>query len=93
MIHMKLLGCLLVVCLPVLPFAAGAQEHGRVKWKHTTQAEADRMASESAMTDSILRKGDIVVTDRGFFMFRGFLADGMTGDFMPVPNPVPSAEK
>jgi hypothetical protein len=34
------------------------------------------MASESAITDIILRKGDIVVTDRGFFMFRGFLADG-----------------
>jgi hypothetical protein len=90
---MKLLGCLLVACLLMLPFAAGAQEHGRVKWKRPTQAEADRMASESAMTDSILRKGDIVVTDRGFFMFRGFLADGMTVDFVPVPNPMPNTKK
>jgi hypothetical protein len=68
---------------------AAAQEQGRVKWKRPTQAEADRMASESAITDSILRKGDIVVTDRGFFMFRGFLADGATADFVPVPNPLP----
>ncbi len=89
---MKLLGCLLVACL-LLPSFAAAQEHGRVKWKRPTQAEADRMASESAMTDSILRKGDIVATDRGFFMFRGFLADGMTGDFVPVPNPMSNAKK
>jgi len=68
------------------------QEYGRVKWKPPTQAEADRTASESAMTDSILRKGDIVVTDRGYFMFRGFLADGMTGDFAPVPNPKSKAK-
>jgi len=51
------------------------------------------MASESAITDSILRKGDIVVTDRGFFMFRGYLADGVTGDFAPVPNPASNAKK
>jgi hypothetical protein len=85
---MKLLGYLLMACLPLPPSTADAQEHGRVKWKRPTQAEADRMASESAITDSILRKGDIAVTDRGFFMFRGFLADGMTGDFVPVPNPM-----
>ena len=71
-----------MACLLLPPFEAAAQEHGRVKWKRPTQAEADRKASELAMTDSILRNGDIVVTDRGFFMFRGFLADGMTGDFV-----------
>jgi hypothetical protein len=90
---MKPLGCLLVACLLLPALAAEAQEHGRVKWKRPTQAEADRMASESAITDSILRKGDIVVTDRGFFMFRGFLADGMTGNFVPVPNPMSNAKK
>ena len=82
-----------MACLLFPPFEAAAQEHGRVKWKRPTQAEADRKASESAMTDSILRNGDIVVTDRGFFMFRGFLADGMTGDFVPVPNPMSNAKK
>jgi hypothetical protein len=75
------------------PFEAAAQEHGRVKWRRPTQAEADRKASESAMADSILRIGDIVVTDRGFFMFRGFLAGGETGDFVPVPNPLSGAKK
>ncbi|HEX3161247.1 MAG TPA: hypothetical protein VHQ92_01610 [Pseudolabrys sp.] len=45
------------------------------------------------MADSILRIGDIVVTDRGFFMFRGFLAGGETGDFVPVPNPLSGAKK
>jgi hypothetical protein len=92
-IHMKLLGCFLVAWLLLPPLEAEAQEHGRVKWKPPTQAEADHMASESAITDSILRKGDIVVTDRGFFMFRGFLADGTTGDFVPVPNPMSNARK
>jgi len=90
---MKLLGYLLMACLLLPPSTADAQEHGRIKSKRPTQAEADRMASESAITDSILRKGDIVVTDRGFFMFRGYLADGVTGDFAPVPNPASNAKK
>ena len=46
-----------------------------------------------AMNDSILRKGDIVVTDRGFFLFRGFSADGMTADFVEVPNPIAHVTK
>ena len=90
---MRLLECLLVACLLLPSFEAEGQEHGRVKWKRPTQAEVDRMASELAMNDSILRNGDIVVTDRGFFMFRGFLADGRTGDFIPVPNPMSNARK
>ncbi|SHH50086.1 hypothetical protein SAMN05443248_5018 [Bradyrhizobium erythrophlei] len=92
-LYMRLLECLLVACLLLPSFEAEGQEHGRVKWKRPTQAEADHMASESAITDIILRKGDIVVTDRGFFMFRGFLADGWTGDFIPVPNPMSNARK
>jgi hypothetical protein len=39
------------------------------------------------MNDSLLQKGDIVVTDRGFFVFRGVAADGYTFEFSPVPNP------
>ena len=92
-LYVKLPECLLVACLLLPSFEVEAQEHGRVKWKRPTQAEADHMASESAITDIILRKGDIVVTDRGFFMFRGFLADGRTGDFIPVPNPMSNARK
>jgi hypothetical protein len=93
MFHIKLLACLLVACVLLPPFEAEAQEQGRVKWKRATPAEADHMASESAMADSILHRGDIVVTDRGFFQFRGFLADGTTGDFVPVPNPMSNTKK
>jgi hypothetical protein len=49
--------------------------------------EAQRIASDMAMNDSLLQKGDIVVTDRGFFMFRGLAPDGITNDFVPMPNP------
>ena len=90
---MKFLIGLLIACVLFASFELEAQERGRVKWKSPTPAEADRLASESAMSDSILRNGDIVVTDRGFFMFRGFLADGRTGDFIPVPNPMSNARK
>jgi hypothetical protein len=93
MVDMKISRCLLLACLLWPPFEAQAQEHGRKKWKPPTQIEADRMASESALNDSILRKGDIVVTDRGFFMFRGFWADGTTGDFVAVPNPMSNVKK
>ena len=40
------------------------------------------------MNDSLLRKGDIVATHRGFFVFRGLGPDGYTFEFSPVPNPV-----
>jgi hypothetical protein len=40
------------------------------------------------MNDSLLQKGDIVVTDRGFFVFRGVASDGSSNDFVPVPNPL-----
>lgn len=45
------------------------------------------------MNDSLLQKGDIVVTDRGFFVFRGVGTDGYTYDFTEVPNPLPSTKK
>jgi hypothetical protein len=51
------------------------------------------MASDMAMTDSLLRKGDIVATDRGFFVFRGLGPDGLSNDFAPVLNPMPSGKK
>jgi hypothetical protein len=85
---MKLLVGLPIACVLVAPFELEAQERGRIKWKSPTQAEADRLASESAMSDNILRNGDIVVTDRGFFMFQSYTADGATRIFVPVPNPM-----
>jgi hypothetical protein len=86
------IGCLLVA-FALLPPRVEAQEHGRIKRKPPTQAEAERIASESAMTDSILRNGDIVVTSRGFFVFRGFLEDGTTANFVQVPNPMSNTRK
>ena len=85
----------LFVVVLIVSAAAGAsaQEHGRIKRPPPTPTEADRLASDTAMNDSLLQKGDIVVTDRGFFVFRGVGADGYTYDFTEVPNPLPSAKK
>jgi hypothetical protein len=90
---MKFLIGLLIACVLFASFELEAQERGRVKWKSPTPAEADRLASESAMSDSILRNGDIVVTDRGFFMFQSDSADGASRTFVPVPNPMAAAKK
>jgi hypothetical protein len=90
---MKLSRCLLVASLLLPPFEAGGQEHGRIKWRPPTQAEAERKASELATNDSILRKGDIVVTDRGFLMFRGIWQTVPQEIFVPVPNPISNARK
>ena len=76
------LGCLL------LAVTTSAQDQGRIKRKPPTNVEAERIASEIVMNDSLLQKGDIVVTDRGFFVFRGLAVDGYTYEFSPVPNPV-----
>jgi hypothetical protein len=65
---MKLLAGLLIAYVLLPPFELEAHERGRIKWKSPTEAEADRLASESEMSDNILRSGDIVVTDHGFFM-------------------------
>jgi hypothetical protein len=63
-------------------------ETGRIKRPPPDASELERIASETAMNDGLLRKGDIVVTDRGFFVFRGVGPDGYTFEFSPVPNPV-----
>lgn len=85
------LSIVLVSC--VVASAAGiAGETGRIKRKPPDAAEAERIASEMAMNDSLLQKGDIVVTDRGFFVFRGLAADGYTYEFSRVPNPLPAGK-
>jgi len=79
---------LMLACCLLSVVAASAQEHGRIKRKTPTNLEAERIASEMVMNDSLLQKGDIVVTDRGYFVFRGLAVDGYTYEFSPVPNPV-----
>jgi hypothetical protein len=68
-------------------FEAHAQDHGRIKKKPPTPAEAERIVSDMVMSDSSLQPGDVVSTNRGFFLFRGMAADGISGDFVQIPNP------
>ena len=87
---MSLIRLPLAIALIASMIASGvavSEETGRIKRKPPDAAEAERIASETAMNDSLLQKGDIVVTDRGFFVFRGVAADGYTFEFSPVPNP------
>ncbi len=81
-----------MICLLQVPLAAAGEEHGRIKWKPPTPEQAARRASEEAMNDSILRRGDVVATDRGFLLYRGFAEDG-SRDFVAVQNPLMPARK
>lgn len=50
-----------------------------------TVVSQERQASERVLNDMTLRRGDIVVTDRGSFVFIGNAdEDRMPGDFVPV---------
>lgn len=88
---MSRINYLLAALIPLVASDASGQDHGRIKKKPPTEAEAASIASDAAMNDSLLRKGDIVATDRGFFVFRGVASDG--NDFAPVPNPLSSNKK
>jgi hypothetical protein len=83
---MKFLLSIALVWSVMAPNVA-VSETGRIKRKPPDAAEIERIASETAMNDSLLRQGDIVATDRGFFVFRGLGPDGYTFEFSPVPNP------
>jgi hypothetical protein len=61
--------------------AAFAEDHGRIQKKPPTAEEVDRIASDRMTNDSSLYKGEIVRTDRGFFLFRGV---ALTNDFIRV---------
>lgn len=87
---MPMLKLAFAVPLALLSAGAGAQEHGRVKKKPPNVTEAERIVSDSVMNDGTLQKGDVVVTDRGFFLYRGLAPDGFSYDFAPVPNPLSS---
>jgi hypothetical protein len=79
---------MIVALCVVFASVAAAQESSRIKRRPPTPEEAARAAAEVAMNDSLLRKGDVVVTDRGFVVFRGVAADGVTNEFEPVKNPL-----
>jgi hypothetical protein len=64
----------------------------RIKRKPPNEKEVARIASEQALNDGNLQKGDIVSTDRGFFEFRGVAQDG-SFDFVPIPNPLSPKKK
>jgi hypothetical protein len=61
----------------------------RIKRAPPDDAELARLASEQAMNDGYLHKGDIISTHRGFLQLRGIKEDG-SYDFAPVPNPLPT---
>jgi hypothetical protein len=63
----------------------------RIKRKPPNETEAARLASDQAMSDGMLREGDVVATDRGFFQFRGLAPDG-SSDFLAVPNPLSTSK-
>ena len=88
---MKRLALVALLAVSQLGSVAAAEEHGRIKKKPPTPAEAERIASDMVMNDGSLKSGDIVSTDRGFFLYRGLGPDGYTGDFVRVPNPLPSS--
>jgi hypothetical protein len=88
MSHMRLP---LILEMAILATIAVAEEDPpRIKRKPPSPAEADQIASDVALNVSLLRKGDIVVTNRGFFVFRGIGADRISNDFVPAPNPSPA---
>ena len=66
--------------------ASGATALERIKKKPPTATEAERIASDAAMTDSSLQKGDIV-SHTAAFSSTAASADGSLNDFAPVANP------
>ncbi|SIO46650.1 hypothetical protein SAMN05443247_05759 [Bradyrhizobium erythrophlei] len=88
MSRMKLL---LAAALAVSMIASGvavSAKTGRIQRKPPDAAEAERIASEIAMNEKLAPEGRYLVTDRGFFVFRGLAPDGYTYEFSPIPNPI-----
>ena len=86
----RIVGLVIAVSLVLPCFEAEALE--RIKKRPPTPAQAGRIASDTAKNDGLLKKGDIVATDRGFLLYRGLAPDGVSGDFVAIPNPL-SANK
>jgi hypothetical protein len=70
----------------VLLQSISAASAERIKRKPPEDAELARIASEQAMNDGSLRKGDIISTHRGFLQLRGLTEDGIYV-FAPIGNP------
>ena len=75
-----------LIALVLLQHASTASAE-RIKRKPPTEIEAARVASDQAMSDGTLQIGDVVVTDRGYFQFRGQSPDG-SSEFLAIPNPL-----
>ncbi|KRQ94755.1 hypothetical protein CQ12_04300 [Bradyrhizobium jicamae] len=86
--QMRYLGSLALIGSVLAANVAYSAETGRIKRPSPDASELERVASETAMNDSLLQKGDIVVTHRGFFVFRGVGPDGYTYEFSTIPNPI-----
>jgi hypothetical protein len=76
----------LLIAFALLQFTLSASAE-RIKRKPPNEIEAARIVSDQAMGDGMLREGDVVATDRGFFQFRGLAPDG-SSEFLAVPNPL-----
>jgi hypothetical protein len=74
-----------ITCAAVA-FALSDASAERIRRAPPRASELERIASEQAMNDGDLRKGDIVATDRGFLQLRGLKEDG-SYDFAPIANP------
>ncbi|MCG2632693.1 hypothetical protein L6654_39520 [Bradyrhizobium sp. WYCCWR 13023] len=84
----------ILFCLLLLIAMTEAQEYSpRIRRPPPALAEQERLASELVMTDGLLQKGDIVVTDHGYYVFQGIAADGFTNEFRPIPSPLKSDQK
>jgi hypothetical protein len=81
--------CFVAAFSCALPCATGSASE-RIKRPLPTAEEAERIASDLAKSDGMLQKGDIVVSERGFLLYRGLAPDGITGEFVAIPNPLSS---
>jgi hypothetical protein len=71
----------------VLLQSISAASAERIKRNPPDDAELARIASDQAMNDGSLRKGDIISTHRGFLQLRGLTEDGIYV-FAPIGNPL-----
>ena len=68
--------------------SCAAADTTRIKRLAPSPEEAQNIAVDIAKNDGLLREGDIIVTPRGFLVFKGVASDGYTNEFEPVPNPL-----
>ena len=69
-----------------VPVTCSPQESARIRRPPQNYDESQDLAVEVAKNDGLLRQGDIIVTRRGFLVFKGVAADGYTNEFELVPQ-------